>query len=989
MTSFEKDQNLFNDQVIKNIIDLSKYKKNNNENSDDNFWDVDEKNIENFSNNFGLSAYQRIKQKIDENIKKNNEKKAKMDSFYNELSKPKKFRTMKKEESKKYRLNSVDTFKEKPKTKIKPIKVDELSVFKRNEKWLKVKQDNINKEIEKKINKLNELDLYKLQKDMKTPKEFTFFIKKIESMDVYSNSFVTGDENIDEEKNKLYNLLMRFSFLSYLEEENILNPKKMKFEFNKDVNDKDERFLSLTKLTIQENLSLCDSSYFTTFYKEEKLILAYVDNERNTKLFDLFERGASGEIEDKPLMKIACIDSFQIEVDLPEELTRENSRNILDKKVKKNYVNYVVVISFDNKMIITDMSNNKKGKSKTTGNIGNTFEKFKNNKKATNKFSLSTVKHGKNNMWIITSYYYDKIFKIYDFSSDLKQPIKVANVNEFIISLEAAFLSEENSYICVRSTKNEKDEVIKLFINDIFINDLYSENDSYINFKIVNYNNHSYLIISKIKQDLSKYDIKMINIYPLLPLYVQIFRGVYKLGKEKILGWFQKINLEPGEWKNQNAHIPMTSELAAKININVPIKVEKIFSSELIVSESQLETMKKFYQSNNIEKFNLGSVQLWENDCILFVTPFGYIDSIDIIKEKKIGSINNNTIINNTKEEKNEGTIIYNISQIIKDPQYGSSFILRDNKGKIQYIRSCILKDKVNFSIKQSDEYFNDRKDDEKLEHIYFSYRFYFYYTLVSLLGPLISAFAGHSNNDDTETDKELIKDAIIFYAIYAGVGFWLKGLVYDIDDTGHTQRMCTKRTIYICLVLKVFASMIFSWSLCKAYKSGITFIIMLVLIYCVQLAFNYVVYRFRIKFLLRTFWLAFIFYQISRLCILLFFIFSVWAEVNHVETYIYAAILCVVSGYMYMANYFNTLMKDITYNNYLQAVFNYPMEWMNLFCCWWVKPRDLIMVLDYGFCCCDSCFLVIGEWLFTLFMIFLYIIFYMFYLICKCFGFC
>ena len=180
---------------------------------------------------------------------------------------------------------------------------------------------------------------------------------------------------------------------------------------------------------------------------------------------------------------------------------------------------------------------------------------------------------------------------------------------------------------------------------------------------------------------------------------------------------------------------------------------------------------------------------------------------------------------------------------------------------------------------------------------------------------------------------------------------------------------------------------MIFSWSLCKAYKSGITFIIMLVLIYCVQLAFNYVVYRFRIKFLSRTFWLAFIFYQISRLCILLFFIFSVWAGVNHVETYIYAAILCVVSGYMYMANYFNTLMKDITYNNYLQAIFNYPMEWMNLFCCWWVKPIDLIMVLDYAFCCCDSCFLVIGEWLFTLIMIMIYIIFYMFYLICVCFG--
>ena len=113
----------------------------------------------------------------------------------------------------------------------------------------------------------------------------------------------------------------------------------------------------------------------------------------------------------------------------------------------------------------------------------------------------------------------------------------------------------------------------------------------------------------------------------------------------------------------------MTLELAAKIKAEYPPIIEDIVSSsDFVASESQREAMKKFYQSNNIEKFNLGSVQLWENDCILFVTPFGYIDSIDIIKEKKIGSINNNTIIINKNEGKNEGTIIYNISQIIKDP---------------------------------------------------------------------------------------------------------------------------------------------------------------------------------------------------------------------------------------------------------------------------------------------------------------------------------
>ena len=251
MTSFEKDQNLFNDQVIKNIIDLSKYKKNNNENSDDNFWDVDEKNIENFSNNFGLSAYQRIKQKIDENIKKNNEKKAKMDSFYNELSKPKKFKTMKKEESKKYRLNSVDTFKEKPKTKIKPIKVDELSVFKRNEKWLKVKQDNINKEIEKKINKKEkEINEYKKNKNIKKPSELEIYqIFNEENNVKYKpeniNFFIRlnrlreeKEKGIEKLKNNLSGKInvMKLSHYSGIQESNI--SKREMNKCKKDIHDK-------------------------------------------------------------------------------------------------------------------------------------------------------------------------------------------------------------------------------------------------------------------------------------------------------------------------------------------------------------------------------------------------------------------------------------------------------------------------------------------------------------------------------------------------------------------------------------------------------------------------------------------------------------------------------------------------------------------------------------------------------------------------------
>ena len=88
----------------------------------------------------------------------------------------------------------------------------------------------------------------------------------------------------------------------------------------------------------------------------------------------------------------------------------------------------------------------------------------------------------------------------------------------------------------------------------------------------------------------------------------------------------------------------------------------------------------------------------------------------------------------------------------------------------------------------------------------------------------------------------------------------------------------------------------------------------------------------------------------------------SIILKVDHVETYIYAGILCVILIYMYMANYFNALMKEIVYNSYIQAVFNYPMEWMNLFCCWCKTPKECIKEIDIKFCCCDSIFLAIAQ---------------------------
>ena len=59
--------------------------------------------------------------------------------------------------------------------------------------------------------------------------------------------------------------------------------------------------------------------------------MAYVDNEKTVKLFNVFDREALGEINEKPTMKIVCIDSFQV-------------------KTENEIKSYVVTLSLDNKI---------------------------------------------------------------------------------------------------------------------------------------------------------------------------------------------------------------------------------------------------------------------------------------------------------------------------------------------------------------------------------------------------------------------------------------------------------------------------------------------------------------------------------------------------------------------------------------------------------------------------------------------------------------
>ena len=91
------------------------------------------------------------------------------------------------------------------------------------------------------------------------------------------------------------------------------------------------------------------------------------------------------------------------------------------------------------------------------------------------------------------------------------------------------------------------------------------------------------------------------------------------------------------------------------------------------------------------------------------------------------------------------------------------------------------------------------------------------------------------------------------------------------------------------------------------------------------------------------------------------------------------------------MVNYFNTLMKNMVYDgsyeekkckccninkSLSQAIFNYPFEWMNLFCCWYKNPKECIQEIDYKCCVCEpwcgklfQCLLYLASCIFYIFI--------------------
>ena len=181
MNSFPKGKKIYDEDIFKDIMNSTNSKKNNKEKNDNNFWDIYLSDEDELSNNLNLSGFGK-------NNQFNNNFKCKIKSIYNEISKPikrkinSKYKVKLSQEKKKKKNKSVDINMNKPKTKMKPMKLDELSVFKRNDKWLKTKNDHINKAKEKIINKEEkEIKKYRMHKFIARPAELNLKRRKNEN----------------------------------------------------------------------------------------------------------------------------------------------------------------------------------------------------------------------------------------------------------------------------------------------------------------------------------------------------------------------------------------------------------------------------------------------------------------------------------------------------------------------------------------------------------------------------------------------------------------------------------------------------------------------------------------------------------------------------------------------------------------------------------------------------------------------------------------
>ena len=760
------------------------------------------------------------------------------------------------------------------------------------------------------LNGMEKRDLYTLQDKFRIPKNIDF------EMEMDCKYF-------DNEKLKeFYYLLIQLGFLPY-------------YEISMDVNIEPlpEKFItckSIRKLSVKDTISNSESGIFCFDNKKNDLTMAYIKNKTEVVIYDVFNRDSktltlNGEI-------ISNINCFSF-------------------KNKQ----YLVTITLNNKMVIYDITKEKEDLKRTIVEIGDNFER----EEKPGLFSLSSVENN-DSILIITSYYKNQYFKIFDFNeimnsstNNYNNPInyqnnmnnnqivtnqiiqtsdnkytKIDNQKENILSLQTEIFSKNIALICVRSEKS-----INIFIKNKFYylikKVVLPKKESYINFKLIPdklYINSFYLIISIIEADLGSYTIRIINLFDLFTN--ELLTKLSKLDNEK-----------NNNNNNNNNNISIIDE-SNLCNIEPYIQHEfTVFLDS--VDEKVRKERKESIKKDEKEKFYLGNFLYWEKYYFIMSTPFDFLHIIDYrLAFKNFSFIKPEGIIYHKEkikenEENNDSTgiITYNISKRIEDPLYGSCFIMRDNKGKIQYIRPSKDREKLNISVKQKNRHFDDFSDKVKFSRVRYSAKFFLYYYLLHFFIPLMFALYGHGsekNEETKKTQKEYLKLIIIFIVCHVIFGFILKGFFYESKSL---KSVCIS-LFFVVAYLSSFGIYCFGfYLLCYENKTVIYFIASLKLFYLAHIIFFYSVYCCKIKYILRIHLLGFMFYQISRLSIIICFLIFTSVEIENFEIYIYIIILVIISAYMFFVNYLNTLQKEIIYRNKLLGIFNYNFEWMNIFC--------------------------------------------------------
>lgn len=213
--------------------------------------------------------------------------------------------------------------------------------------------------------------------------------------------------------------------------------------------------------------------------------------------------------------------------------------------------------------------------------------------------------------------------------------------------------------------------------------------------------------------------------------------------------------------------------------------------------------------------------------------------------------------------------------------------------------------------------------------------------------------------------EKDNLRATIFILFLHFILGFFIKGCIYKVN----LRKSGCVYFLYLFEFLFILYGYGFSFYYLYLYnKTVIYFLVSLSIYYLAHIIFFYSVYYCKIKYILRIYLLEFIFYQISRLCIIICFMIMIAVEIDNFEIYIYLLILTIISAYMFYINYLNTLQKEIFYRNKFQALINYNFEWMNIFCfcpyskesnnnnedyCY-VNPRKCVENNDAT--CCEGC---------------------------------